>query len=98
MYYGVVKLLFRNKVVVEQSKLILSKASTCKLVYFLENVCAGACKFTKNQLFEGNFEDLSKLWVSSYNYVLYIRHLYGLLKLLQKRKWRSFFFSKASGW
>ena len=61
MYYGVVKLLFRNKVVVEQSKLILSKASTCKLVYFLENVCAGACKFTKNQLFEGNFEDLSKL-------------------------------------
>ena len=62
MYYGVVKLLFRNKVVVEQSKLILSKASTCKLVYFIFiYFCAGACKFTKNQLFEGNFEDLSKL-------------------------------------
>ena len=36
IYYGVIKLLLRNKVVVESyfSKLILSQISTCKCFYF----------------------------------------------------------------
>ena len=58
-YYDVVKLLLRDKVVIELFQLILSQASLSKCVCFLAKLQAGACNFTRNEFFIGDFEVFS---------------------------------------
>ena len=73
IYYGTVKFLSRDEIVVELSQLLIYQTITCKCVYFQANL----------QVQFAILKDFPKLWENLHKHLLNIRYLIGLLQLFK---------------